>query len=106
MPSCQRIIKQLRCHVWHRQLVNTAGEHLHVDLCANTVISSDKYVFPARFLSLKIISLKTNSSFFLFFFSFFSVLPWLYLLQRHLRPCVNKPAHPSSHSLALTVGSS
>lgn len=59
MPACQRVIEQLRCHV---KLVNAPGEHLHVDLCANTVISSDKYTFPARFPSLMIISSKMNSS--------------------------------------------
>lgn len=55
-----------------QQLVNAAGEHLHVDLCANTVISSDKYIFPARFPSLKTNPSKMNSSFLLFLsFSFF-----------------------------------
>lgn len=72
MPSCQRIIKQLRCHVWHQQLVNAAGEHLHVDLCANTVISSDKYVFSCSFPITKDNILK-NEQFllpFLFFLLF------------------------------------
>lgn len=82
-----------------QQLVNAAGEHLHVDLCANTVISSDKYIFPARFPSLKTKYSKMNSSFLLFlFFSFFSfsVLPQFYLLQRHLRSSVNTTQLPKS----------